>query len=293
MKVNLLLITLDSFLYESLRHLKEHGVVNLDRLFANGFLFNTCVPDQEFPQTAPNHASILTGLGVGRHGVRYNGDILRSTTLAEILRSHGYRTAAAVGVWSLGSSKGFDRGFEVYHNYSAADPVLQVMAKNKMGKHLIVNTALKAVRAAKKLFRIDNEKSDRSTRRMLGFFRDGQKGNFFSWLHFFDLHTNSEDDYWKGLRKIDANIGKLLERFRQIGCLGNTLIVITADHGIRFEGGKGREDKTRVPLLFYSDRLAAGELSEPVRNVDIMPTVLDLCGVIPAGTDGRVILRWN
>ena len=51
------------------------------------------------PLTAPSHASILTGLYPPHHTLRDNGGFVlspRSRTLAELLRAHGYHTAAFV-----------------------------------------------------------------------------------------------------------------------------------------------------------------------------------------------------
>lgn len=289
---NLLLITLDSFFFESLSRLKENGISNLDRFFSGGRLFINCT--SQSPMTAPSHASIMTGLTLEHHGVYKNGDVLKTRTLAEILRQKGYDTAAAVGIWSLGSSKGFSRGFCIYHNYSVADPVLQVMAKNKMSKIFVVNTILKAVRLVKKIIGMNDEKSDRSTKRILKFFKGSPKKNFFCWLHFFDLHTNTEEDYWKGLRAIDRNIGKILAQLIRFDCCESTLIVITADHSLIFKDGKGMSgDDLTVPLVFYNKDIAPGESREQVKSVDIMPTVLHLLINDIPKTDGRVILRWK
>jgi arylsulfatase A-like enzyme len=290
--MNVLLITLDSFMLDSFRDFRGKGAGCLDELFSKGRLFTDSIPSLH--QTAPSHATILTGLKPERHGVLKNGDILRSRTIAEILSDSGYETAAAVGVWSLGSSKGFGRGFKVYHNYSAADPVLQVMAKNKMSKMFVVDTALKCARMIKKLLGINREKSDRSTERILKFFNKKPEGHFFCWLHYFDLHTNSVNEYWQGARKIDRNLDRITKRLKNLGLYEDTIIVVTADHSIVFKKGKGTcEDVSQVPLLFCHPSLQAGVIAERVSGADIMPTILSLLDREIPATDGRVILKWK
>ena len=67
--------------------------------------------------TSPSHASLFSGLHPRAHGVTQefwstSNDV---TTLAEILRDHGYRTAATVGNGMLSRYFGFDQGFESDH----------------------------------------------------------------------------------------------------------------------------------------------------------------------------------
>jgi arylsulfatase A-like enzyme len=95
---------------------------------------------------------------------------------------------------------------------------------------------------------------------------------------------------------LDANIGRLLDTLEKNGLAGDTIVVFTADHGDML-GSQGLEDdnhpyeeSARVPLLIrYPRRLAAGERSDLlISNVDLMPTLLSLCGVqIPEAVQGR------
>ena len=67
------------------------------------------------PVTGPGHCTILTSLfpqthGSYRNGVRMNDE---ATTLAEILKARGFRTAAFVSSWTLRDSlTGLARGFD-------------------------------------------------------------------------------------------------------------------------------------------------------------------------------------
>ncbi len=88
---------------------------NLDRLAAEGFLFENAMASN--PVTQPAHSTILTGTYPMLHGVRDNMLFHlpdERATLAEILAPHGYRTGAAIGGFPLVRSFGLDQGFEHY-----------------------------------------------------------------------------------------------------------------------------------------------------------------------------------
>ena len=80
---------------------------------------------------------------------------------------------------------------------------------------------------------------------------------------------------------------------------GRTLVVVTGDHGESL-GDHGEQthglfayDATlRVPLIVYQPRLFASRVvNDPVRHVDILPTVLDAMGIAPPqGLDGASLL---
>src|SRR5258708_34887920 len=74
------------------------------------------------PITNTSHASILTGLLPGSHGVTDFAVPLSTAhpTVAELLKAHGYRTGAFIGAVILDSktlAPGFDRGFDFYDNF--------------------------------------------------------------------------------------------------------------------------------------------------------------------------------
>jgi arylsulfatase A-like enzyme len=78
----------------------------------------------------------------------------------------------------------------------------------------------------------------------------------------------------------------------QTGVLDDTLLVFTA---ARAGDGETWFDRvTRVPLLFrWPRRIAAAELDLLSSAVDVLPTVLGLCGVtVPDGVQGRDLSPW-
>lgn len=68
------------------------------------------------PMTGPSHGSMFTGRVPRQHGLLINGRSLppANDTLAEILHTKGYRTAAFVSLQVLEGRYGFARGFDTY-----------------------------------------------------------------------------------------------------------------------------------------------------------------------------------
>ena len=95
--------------------------------------------------------------------------------------------------------------------------------------------------------------------------------------------------YDNALFHVDAQIGRIHRYLAGTGQLGNTVWIITSDHGELFgERGvvtHGRtllEGETRVPMLVYwPGVLEPGNVYDPVSHLDIMPTVLQLAGLPP------------
>jgi choline-sulfatase len=94
--------------------------------------------------------------------------------------------------------------------------------------------------------------------------------------------------YDSNIRAIDDQIGLFLRRLKSAGTLANTLVIITADHGELFgESGLGghyqlsmQQPALHIPLIFwFPKRLAAGEMRQPVSQVDIFPNILKLAGL--------------
>lgn len=88
------------------------------------------------------------------------------------------------------------------------------------------------------------------------------------------------------IQSVDDSVGRIYQSLQNAGVLDDTLFVFTSDNGA-FLGEHGMTDKRamhdpsiRIPLLMrYPSRIRAGSRIENlVLNVDLAPTVLDLCG---------------
>ncbi|MBI5282395.1 MAG: sulfatase [Candidatus Solibacter usitatus] len=101
--------------------------------------------------------------------------------------------------------------------------------------------------------------------------------------------------YAETLMGVDDSIGQVLDELKRRGELDSTLVIYMGDNGFAF-GEHGLIDKRtayeesmRVPLLARCPELFEGGRTVPqiVANLDIMPTVLDVCGAPrPGGLDG-------
>ena len=134
-------------------------------------------------------------------------------------------------------------------------------------------------------------------------------------------------DWYDGsIRAMDSEIGRLFECLRDLGLEKDTLMVWVADHGEEFwEHGRLFHGHTvygelnQVPLVFHwpnNPEIRKGVMiDQQIENIDIMPTILEACGVeMPAvvngvkqsplagvsmiwfGEDGRVVRQldyWN
>jgi N-acetylglucosamine-6-sulfatase len=94
-------------------------------------------------------------------------------------------------------------------------------------------------------------------------------------------------DYYATILSVDDSVGRVYEQLAKTGKLDNTLLVFIGDNGF-FLGEHGMMDKRamhepsiRIPLLVRYPKIgAAGRVSrELVLNVDLAPSVLDICGV--------------
>ncbi len=114
--------------------------------------------------------------------------------------------------------------------------------------------------------------------------------------------TLTQDDmrnYWGMVRCIDDNVGRILTTLSEEQLEEKTIIVFTSDHGDMC-GEHGREDKSvpmessmKVPFMVYAPFLLpqGHVVEEAVSNIDIYPTLVDLCGIEMEGeVDGISIL---
>lgn len=104
-------------------------------------------------------------------------------------------------------------------------------------------------------------------------------------------------NYYRVLRGVDDNVGRILEFLDAADVARDTIVIYTSDNGF-FLGEFGLFDKRlmyepsiRVPMLVrWPAAIEAGRVDEQhmVLNVDLAPTLLDLCGVdTPAHLHGR------
>jgi arylsulfatase A-like enzyme/predicted Zn-dependent protease len=231
------------------------------------------------PLTLPAHVSLLTGTFPTFHGVRDNGSFYANdklTTLAETLKARGYRTGGFVGAFVLDRRWGVAQGFDHYFdNFDLAQFEMSagLDAAQRPGKE-VVDHALRWLDA------------DRET-------------PFFAWVHLYDPHSpyaaaepyrsrfpaTAQGAYDAEIAATDAQVGRVLQHLEQRGRLSRTLVVVVGDHGESL-GEHGEQQHgffvydaaMRIPLIIAGPAVPARVVSDQVRIVDVMPTVLQLVG---------------
>lgn len=239
-----------------------------------------------YPYTSPAHFSILSGLYPlelkFEKLLRRYPDI-KLPGLMGSLRSQGYETAIygpyyarfeqdekmyhALGVNKLVIVEKLPRLAEVkQHDWCSATRMLDLAALEEMKK--------------------DIAQLVKDNRRFFAAFMP-QIGHA-PWC---DI-ANNRDNYVARGRALmamqDAWIGEIIELLEANKRLNKTVIVITADHGIRtrqedptFKGGMIDDYSFHVPLLVFAKRAFPSTVAVPwvTSHIDIAPTVLDLLGV--------------
>ena len=280
----------------------------LDRLAGQGAVFLN--HHSTSSQTAPSHASLLTGLHLREHGLLKNGLSLspEPAFLPEILEQAGWTTAASMALGFFDASEGFQRGFE---SFVAAGP-------DNVG-----------TRGSTEYVRIAADVVDSALEQLAAV---GPGEPFAQLVHLFDPHTPYA--YPPRLGELDeqAGAGLLAERMepwerfdanerlelhllyeaevdytfheldRLIGAwdaargADNAVIAVTADHG----EGLGEHDYLSHDLFLYEEQLhiplvlrapfaisPGTRIEAPTSAIDVSATLLDLLGVRSAELPGR------
>ncbi len=270
---------------------------NIDRLASRGVRFARAIAPA--PTTLPSHSTLFTGLDPLSHGVHNNGTFRlgeERTTLAELLSGQGYRTGAVIGAFVLEKRYGLAQGFDDYEDELHSDGAAKGAA------HFVERDARTV------------------TDRAVAWLARREERPFFLWTHYFDAHVPyaapeeflrgkprrdiqgpwdaeaNRRDYLAEVTYADHELGRLLDTLGE-ETLARTLVVFTADHGEGL-GEHGEythsrliyEGSLRVPLVFSNAALfpAPRVASDRIAGlVDVVPTVLELLGVVPpAGLDG-------
>jgi choline-sulfatase len=101
--------------------------------------------------------------------------------------------------------------------------------------------------------------------------------------------------YYTSAEFLDRSIGRVLDALDRSGCADDTIVVYLADHGYllgqhgRFEKHCGFDPAIRVPLIVRAPGTQPGSSPRAlVQSIDLVPTMLDLCGVqIPSRVQGK------
>lgn len=183
--MNVVLITLDAVRPDRLGcYGYSKGLTpNIDSIAENGAVFTNAYC--QAPITLVSLSSFLTGLLPYHHKVRNNGLYVLDrgiSTLATILREHGYATGAFVGGFPLHSQFGLDRGFHYYDDDFFDSPLEKKLYEWGVcrGRTLADSPALGPGKFSRRASTVTQSAIDWM----------GQHGTdrLFIWMHYFDAH---------------------------------------------------------------------------------------------------------
>lgn len=316
---------------------------HIDRLASEGMRFTDHYAGSTV--CAPSRCSLMTGLHTGHTHVRGNREIqpmgqlplpADTVTLPRVLKQAGY-TTALIGKWGLGGPDSTGRpnkqGFDYFFGY-----LCQRHAHNYYPEFLFRNNERVPLRNKVAGNRPDGagvatEKVEYSydlmAAKALKFVEESKEGPFFLYLAITIPHANNEagkkgmevpdygiyaDKDWpeaqKGhaamISRLDSDMGRLVQKLKDLGIDDNTVVFFTSDNGPHREGGADPdffdsngplrgikrdlyEGGIRVPLIArWPGKIAAGAESDHVSAFwDFLPTFADLTNAkTPTDTDG-------
>jgi len=284
---NYILITVDTLRADRIGCYGFSGISTptMDMFASRGVKFEKCISAATL--TLPSHTSLMTGTYPTFHGVRDNGGFLvpqEITTLAELMKQHGYKTSAYVAAYVLDSKWGLDQGFD--HYFDSFD----------LSKYKTVSLG--------NVQRPGNEVIDE----VLPWLEEHKQEKFFTWIHLYDPHSPYEPPepynkeypnhpYSGEIAYTDSQLARLWQFLEENDLVENTVLVFAADHGESLgehqEQSHGffiYQEGVHVPLIFVTpfEKLHGISSARPVSLVDVMPTILDLAGIqAPSQVQGK------
>jgi arylsulfatase A-like enzyme len=321
-------------------HLPSYGYSRptapaIARLAAEGTIFDDSVAQASW--TKASGPSMMTSLYPTSTGVQSFGDILPSSahTLAEAFRREGRATMALTSIPFVGKFSSMHQGFEELHESGAldrgggalrlktarlaVDRLLPWLEEHRDVPFYVLlhvtdpHSPMKPEPPYDTLFadpagRAEHERRmetvkprirNASMRPRIMPTRDELVEAGIDPA----AYIAYEKAWYDGsIRAMDAEIGRLLERLRELDLDRRTLIVFTSDHGEEFlEHGRTFHQQSvygelaNVPLVFrWPGRVPAGRrVPEMVQQIDIMPTLLELSGTpAPQGMQGASLVPF-
>ena len=261
---------------------------HIDAIAEGGTLFTEV--NAQVPLTLPSHVSLLTSTYPSSNGVEDHAEPLapNAVTLATVLKSRGYRTAAFVGGFVLDRRFGMDQGFDFYDS-----------PFDLQGQSAIDPSGLK-------------RPGEEVSQAAMQWLEKNSTQPFFVFFHLFDLHTPYKltpalrarfggRGYDAELSYVDEVLGGFWDFLARKHLLEKTLIVFIADHGESLgEHGENThgyfiyQSTLRVPLMIHwpsSQKSFPARVVEPMSLIDVAPTILQFLDVPrPRQFQGRTLL---
>jgi arylsulfatase A-like enzyme len=267
--MNLILITIDCLRADHLSCLgyPKKTTPNLDYLASKGVLFSQTISVGH--RTSISFIAILTST----YPLMYGGQLRITdsrTTLAQVLKEHGYHTATFPSNPWLSSYFGYHRGFDTFDSsFSTIGSEGRLRKPKALVKRIIGSKGklydlVYQLYASIPVYPLASDLNRKAVRWL-----PDNPSNFFLWLHYMDVHepyyhpslkkfslleryhlsklsykairnpgslspeevNKYIDLYDAQIRYVDEMVGSLLHTLKPNDMSDNTFVVITADHG--------------------------------------------------------------
>jgi arylsulfatase A-like enzyme len=325
---NVLLIVVDSLRPDALGAYGSHraDTPTLDALAEQGVLFEQAVAQSNWSRAAL--ASILCSQLPSAHGVVDRRDRLEepAVSLAELLRDHGMVTGALVNHPDLVRRFGLQQGFDWYPYLAPRFPLLASQSASRLGLYRLVRRyrarSTPVVPGIEEYYQpadivLDQARHFIDRNRARRWFlmthlmephppllREGPHGTEVIWegggRPAEGLEQPAREAYALAVTKADRAIGELLAWLEEQGLYEDTLVVVTASHGIalgeRDRWGTGSslyDEQVRVPLILRlpGAGLIGSRVPHQVRHIDLAVTIAhELGAVVPESWQGEDLI---
>lgn len=283
----------------------------IDALARRGALFETAIAQCSW--TSPSMISLMTGRYIAKERLDVPQDL---ATLAESFQRAGFATGGFASnpliTAEYGFARGFDR-FEAIDEHGSNEPITKWLERTESARTFtyvhfnephdpyLAPEGQREWREANVELPGDRAQFYERVTRELG-------------LTGFDENVarirEEIGGYDDDVRYADARVAEILALYEARGLADRTLFVVTADHGeglwehvalmngqrgtklakgeapslmnalMPTHGNQVHRELVHVPLVLAGPGVPAGcRVADPVENVDLFPTLLDLCGL--------------
>ncbi len=311
---NIILITIDCLRADHVASLgyASQTTPKINHLAKKGALFSQVISNgggtpESFPSIMTSTYALMNPNSGGMSDTYWVELSSSWPTIAQVLKSRGFSTAAFNANPYLTSIFHYDRGFDVFDN--TIESYRRKNVVDKLRRKLGTLLGRKFLRAS-----VINQKAVYWLRK--------NSDRFFLWLHYMDVHSpyNPRKNtflnrieaillemkkrrhpeilshrerkrlvgfYDREIKYVDSKIGALMNKLTRMDItLSNTFCIVTADHGEQFmeHGGWGHgtlyDEVIRVPLIICGPGIKENTLIEDQFSLlDLAPTIIDLLDI--------------